>query len=582
MVNRGRSRGCVTCKQRRVKCDEAKPKCRACQRLQFRCGGYDTTKYAKVKFKDQSHKFSINTDHVIHSHSLDSVRPRTNQRWLSDSDAQDQEVARGLTSRRPSELDTAVPFYLGHYASMGRDLGSTRGFFEMLIPAYSSQQEGSALSLAVSVLASEILSMWRQDASSFRSPRRSYSRAITRLQAATQNPIERGEPATVLAVLALQTYENATAIYGLRRASSTHHSGATSLLSSLDSDAMDKTVRAYLRKFMLHTEVSTAIRQKTPLKSIAYSWMGSQDTMAVPDNPSSALDILGASVAELQASFTQFMTQRSSTTSLWHAMKEWRNEAKRVDAELQAWVQSVPDHWKPLRLVSGWDIDSSIPTYHAICEVYPSCQIASIWNLWRYKRLLLVKIRLSSLNTLLDLSRFGFAAGQLLDDPADFVNCQHILQDVIDSMCYSVPFYLGNRTSRSGLTDFTDPTVLLPSNYSMEDGKRLDWDFPSMGVSRDDHRRHIIAQGPWRAMHPLSRLVTLFSEDHGDLITSLLRTGQREWIRDQFLRVARVLHLPSESGNDIHGVELQGRSADAKAEYLANKIRKGAILMSGP
>ncbi|KAB8217103.1 hypothetical protein BDV33DRAFT_177735 [Aspergillus novoparasiticus] len=487
---------------------------------------------------------------------------------------------RALTSRRPSEPDTAVQFYLGHYASMGRDMGSTRGFFEMLIPAYFSEREDSALSLAVSALASETLSMWRQDATSFRSPRKSYSRALTRLQTAIQDPIERGKPATVLAVLALQTYENASAVYGLRRVSSTHHNGAASLLSFLGSDDMGGVVRAYLRRFMLHTEVSTAIRQKKPLKSVAYSWIRSKDTMAVPENPSAALDAIGASVAELQASYTLFVTQGSSTTSL-KRVQEWMADSKRVDAELLAWAENVPDHWRPVRLISGRDIDLSMPTYQSICEVYPSCQIASIWNLWRFQRLLLAKITLGSLKAFSDLSRFGFAYGQFLDDPTDFVNCRQTLQEMVDSVCYSIPFHLGNRTSRSSLADFTDPTILLPSHNALVDGTRLDREVLD-GISRDDHRRHVIAQGPWRAMHPLSRLLTLFSEDYGEAIASFLRPGQREWICNQFLRVATLLHLPLELGSDMESLESPGGSADAKAEYLAREIRKGAILMSGP
>ncbi|KAJ5267258.1 hypothetical protein N7478_010066 [Penicillium angulare] len=56
MVNRGRSKGFVTCKQRRVKCDEAKPECWHCQRLGLRCEGYQTN-YCNQKFRDQTHKF---------------------------------------------------------------------------------------------------------------------------------------------------------------------------------------------------------------------------------------------------------------------------------------------------------------------------------------------------------------------------------------------------------------------------------------------------------------------------------------------------------------------------------------------
>ncbi|KAF6816151.1 C6 zinc finger domain protein [Colletotrichum musicola] len=42
--------GCVTCRARRLKCDEGKPKCHNCTRLNLECGGYVTP----LKFKDQS------------------------------------------------------------------------------------------------------------------------------------------------------------------------------------------------------------------------------------------------------------------------------------------------------------------------------------------------------------------------------------------------------------------------------------------------------------------------------------------------------------------------------------------------
>jgi hypothetical protein len=480
-----------------------------------------------------------------------------------------------------SEPDTAVPFYLNHYASMGRDMGSTRGFFELLIPAYRSEREESALSLAVSALASETLSLWRQDASSFRSPRKSYSRAITRLRSAIQDPTERSKPATILAALVLQTYENASAIYDLRSASNTHHNGAASLLSLLDSQDLDVVIRAYLRKFMLHTEVSTAIRQNKPLNSIAYSWIGSKELMAVPQNPSSSLDIIGASVAELRATYTQFVRQRGPSTSLRPFLKDWMADAKRVDAELLAWAENVPHHWRPVRLVSGRDIDPSIPTYQSVCEVYPTCQIASIWNLWRFQRLLLAKTRLEALNAFSEGSHVGFTLGEAFDGRIDLGDCKRILQEVVDSVCYSIPFYLGNRTTRSDLTDFTDPMVLLPSQSLFKQGTRLDSDRLEAALSNDGHRRHVIAQGPWRAMHPLSRLLTLFSEGRSELILGFLRPGQRDWIRDQFLRVARLLHLP-ESGSDIKRSESTNTSLDPKTESLARGIRKGAILMSGP
>jgi hypothetical protein len=559
MVNRGRSAGCVTCKERRIKCDETKPQCGQCQRLKLCCGGYKT-KPANPRFKDQNHKFCAAV-----------VAGRT-------FGIQDQTAVPG-----PSPLaapNSAVPFFLGHYASMGRDMESARGFFEVLIPVYCSQRQDSALSLAVSAVATEILSLWRHDTGSSQLRRKSYAQAITRLRSAIQDRIERVKPATMLAVLTMQLYENIAAIYGFRYAAPIHHNGAISLLPFADSCQTNVMTSAYIRQFIIHTEISSATRQRRPLRSIAYSWIGRKDLIAVPNNPSFALDAIGVSVAELQASYTQLAKEGGFPLSPQRVFMEWRTRAKRVDEQLLAWAQSVPDHWQPLKLTSGQDIHTSIPTYRSVCEVYISCQVATIWNLWRVQRLLLASITLGSLNTVLHPSQFEFSKDPVLACAADFSKYKQIFRELIDSICHSVPFYLGNRTKRSCLDDFTDPAILLPTYNSLVpvDKRRMykqNYDFTT---SKDEHRRHVVARGPWQLMSPLSRVLTLCSEDHTQLIVSLFRPGQYEWICEQFLRVVILLHLPTAEFDEDSSAP---RFVENKVEYLVKGVRKGAICMSG-
>lgn len=581
MVNRGPSAGCLTCKQRRVKCDEAKPECRACVRLALRCEGYTRpTRYARLKFKDQNHKFGTEIRHTVDATNGDVSQASNSPSRLPDFGVHRRDVERTPTLRSLSNPDTAVLFYLYNYASLGREMESTRGFFELLIPTYFAQPQDSALSLAVSALASEVWLMWLHHPSSFRTSRGSYTRAIASLRNATQDPMKRDQPATALAALVLQTYENASAIFDLRWASSMHHKGAASLVSILDMHGTDVTLRAYLCKFILHTEVSTAIRQKKPLTDIAYSYLRSETTSSVPDNPSSALDAIGVSIAELQSRYIQFMTQGVSMTSL--ECVAWNAEIKVVDGQLLAWAKAVPYHWKPSRLVSGRDFHPSIPSFQPICDVYPSCQVASIWNLWRFHRILLMKMILGSLGALPSQSCIDSIRGRAMSQVKDFINYEVTLQETIDSVCHSIPFYLGNRTTRSSLTDFTDPLILLPVDTPLGDATPMERSCLNAGVPGDDHRRHIIAQGPWRAMHPLSSLLTLFSEVDGDTMFSLLRPGQRDWVRDQFSRVAKLLHLPQGSEDCMERSRLHGEGTYTRAEVLASDIRKGAILMSGP
>lgn len=547
MVNRGRSKGCVSCKQRRVKCDEAKPKCRHCQRLGLHCD-YQT-KYGNLTFRDQTDKF------------FNSVVP----------------------SPRPlAESDTSVPFFLTHYVSMGRNLESARGLFEILIPIYCSERQGSPLLLAVSAVASGILSLWRRSVRGFQLSRKSYTQAIACMRDAVNDRAQRSNPATVLAALVLQHYESVAAVYDLRPPSRVHHNGAVSLLQFTESARINGPNGAYIRRFMLHNEVSSAMRQKRPLQSVVYSWIEGNHLTAAPENPSSVLDMIGVSVAEFQADYIRLVKQDSSTVLSRQVLEDWRVQAKRIDEKLLDWARNVPDHWHPRTLISGQDIDESIPTYQSACEVYPSCQIANIWNLWRFQRLLLVKITVDCLRKTIDLFQPQLTTDQTSHVVNHIFECQETLQNLVDSACYSVPFFLGNRTRQSTITDFTDPHILFPSYHSPASDNKGH----GAGISRDDHRRPLIAQGPWHVMSPLSHLLTLFSEDdNGQLLASFLRPGHQEWIREQFQRVTTLLHLSSKENNENKQASFDlsaGRAGNTKTDYLARGVRKGLIFMSGP
>lgn len=562
MVNRGRSRGCVTCKQRRVKCDEEKPKCQSCQRLGLVCGGY-RTKCAEIKFKDQNHKFLSNTVQV-----------------------QDQVP----TPCPLTEPDNAVSFFLGYYANMGRDIESARGFFEILVPVYISQPQNSALSLAVSAVASRVLSIWRYGPDSFQSPQETYTQAIMSLRSALQDHVERSNPATLLAVLALHLYENIAAIYGLNSATRIHLDGAVTLLAFANVHHVNDMIGTYIQRYILHTEVSSAMRQTRSLRSIAYTGMGSKNLAGAPDNPSSALDAIGASVAELQANYMQAVTQKRAVTLSQRGLEEWIAEAKRIDVRLLAWARNVPDYWQPVKLISGQDIDTSIPTYRSVCEVYPTCQIATIWNLWRVQRLLIVKIRVSALYMILYGRQSEAIDDQILARNQDFVECKQTLQELVDSICYSIPFYLGNRTKPLSIADFTDPAILFPSDYILfpENRNSFNQRTQDLKMSRGEHRSHIVSQGLWSIMSPLSRLMTFFIEDDDQLMIAFLRPSQYDWICEQSLRVSVLLRIPPAESDDSNEGRLTLNSSSPpssvnnRVEQLVRRVRKGAVFISGP
>lgn len=307
--------------------------------------------------------------------------------------------------------------------------------------------------------------------------------------------------------------------------------------------------------------------------------------MAAPDNPSLVLDVIGVSVAEFEADYIRLVNQDGTKLPSRQDLEDWRAEANRIDKQLLDWARNVPDHWQPRKLTTGQDIDESIPTYRSVCEVYPSCQIANVWNLWRFQRLLLIKITIDCLQKTIQLFQVELTKYQASGVVDDIFECKETVQKLVDSVCYSVPFFLGNRTRQSTITDFTDSEILIPSYHlpAPGDKKSLNTKDHDAGGSRDDHRLPVIAQGPWHVMSPLSHLLTLFSENNGQLLA--LRPGQQEWIQEQFQRVTTLLHLsPKDHGEDKQAsFDLSAsRAGNIKTDYLARGVRKGLIFMSGP
>ncbi len=529
MVNRGRSKGCVTCKQRRVKCDETRPECGHCRRLGLRCGGYETKCARRLKFKDQNHKFFSEKSERQPSPSQALV-PVSSPRTIADP-------------------DSAVAFYLGQYAGKGRETASARGFFEVLIPTYNAQPENSPLSLALRATATKVLSLWRHGPKGLALPQTAYAEAVSRVRQAVQDDVERQNPATIMAIVALQLCESIAAVFNLRPASKVHQSGAVSLLPYLTTGS-NASAGEYIRRFVVHTEIASAIREKKPLPGMFIT------STARGSNPSSVLDAIGAEVALLQASHAQLEQQIKAPVELQYILTNQIQEAKRIENKLLTWEQLVPEHWRPLRLPRK-EFDSSISAYQDVCEVYTSCQIATIWNLWRVQRLILAAVIADSHTRLRNYD---------LKTPSQQANETAAAQELVDGICYSVPFYLGNRCRPMSLRDFTDASILYPSGTVLH----LD-------------TSHIIAQGPWNILSPLSRLLALFSDGSGQSIAVLLRTGQITWIREQFLRVTILLHVAFAHGKGYSpdSGSLIAQYTEEETEKLMKLVRSGLRFTSG-
>ncbi|KAH8728279.1 hypothetical protein GQ44DRAFT_702087 [Phaeosphaeriaceae sp. PMI808] len=188
MVGVPRSKGCATCRKRRIKCDETRPSCSQCRRGGRSCPGYERA----MKFVNEGRRFQRNPLPVVYPASLSSIQP-----------SHDGQHRVQLVSTFVQDL-----FPLHH----GRRQHSFIGGWLWLVPTVL--QHSPYLDLAAEAVA---LGYFGKQSKSRDTLVRSYSvytNALRVLSKAIQHPKECLSSETLCAVLLLLQYERFVSIEG--------------------------------------------------------------------------------------------------------------------------------------------------------------------------------------------------------------------------------------------------------------------------------------------------------------------------------------------------------------------------------
>ncbi|RKL02243.1 hypothetical protein BFJ68_g2013 [Fusarium oxysporum] len=516
MVNRGASQGCVTCRHRRVKCDERKPWCKACLRLGIECTGYEKR---GLRFKDETVRYGAN------SAAVTRISKRAKQPSL------ERTIIR-LPSDHPQDL--AVPFFLTYVTDVGRSLESTRGFLEFVRPALASERYDSALNTAVTATSIKIWSMIGKIPSSSPLPYQLLVKALKRLHQATEEPMERGRDETVLAALVLQMHDTLSAVSGQTRAHGAHREGALTLLLQRENCFKNSKYYAHLVGNLLHSRVSVSVRNRMRLPTKDLEWIETEVAPILPGNPSSALDMIGVSIADLQHTFRDM----SPPTVLSSADTKLRQQICNLDTQLRTWLKRIPDSWYPRRMKSGIDFDPSVPSYRGACDIYPSIQVANIWNAWRIYCLILedIKDQLTKSSALSAVQHFD-DENSISDYAMFWTSNERRVQELVDSMCLSIPFYLGNCNYPTDILSTGSSDIIYPSQHDLpvDDEGYMRFKASDQYVSKLDHSRHVTLHGQVHAISVLSYVIDISMNSVRNR-PSFLREEQKEWIASQFIR----------------------------------------------
>ena len=403
--------------------------------------------------------------------------------------------------------DYALTFFFNSYLLLSMGSKPLGGYLDCIYPVWTQSSPASPLRPAITAVAMSLLEAWSWlNPNSPQSLARShYVQAIAALRRHLQNT-EDVDDGILMATLMLDMYDGITSFCGARPHGGVHLIGSAALIEKrqrlpISNDASQKIISG-----IRSMSVGRAIRNKEPVSTEVLTRTSS--AQHIPRSPEFELEEIQFEVANLQASASGLMTNlarsKSSTAS------EILAKANELDQRLVDWTATMPDDWNPT-LCDSEIIPRSIRDaglYQAHCTIYKSISIANILNGHCCSR---IKVQLVILACLQHLDTPGF--------DTDRLNARNNVQDLADTICASVPFYLGDRVA---VLRIDDETVRYPRIGSEP--------------TPTEHYRTAAAYGGMFLMQRLPELLPLS-----------LRARQREWVLGQMMRVKRI-YLAAEGG----------------------------------
>jgi hypothetical protein len=204
MVGVPRSKGCLLCVQRRIKCDQAKPHCGNCTRYGTCCPGYDRS----FKFVSGKHRIKPRGDGPAKTHAGDRARasPGPESGVVAARRSPPPELDDTLVLGLPAPRGPYIGTMLSHmYSSLAPSeewfLGS---WFTGVEPRLGSQAalDGAAMSLILHVLGKA-----NRDDRLIGESRSIYGRSLQALQIALNHRSEWRTTETLCAATILCYYE---------------------------------------------------------------------------------------------------------------------------------------------------------------------------------------------------------------------------------------------------------------------------------------------------------------------------------------------------------------------------------------
>ena len=379
-------------------------------------------------------------------------RTKATEQARQDRSTKDLELATQGRSQIPGTLPQdfegyALSFFFDSYIMLATDPNLQNGYLGSLYPVWKTRRPLSPLQPAVTAVALSLLEAW-----SLRNPNLQQSLArlyyVQAISAVRQqlNDAKDVDDDVLMATLMLDMYDGIISFCGARGHEGLHVAGSRALVESrrkhpIDSEASQRIVlgaRSHV--------IGRALSKREPLSDEVSTWTRSMNN--IPRTPKFELEELEYRLANLQASASAL---KSATPRRYTLAYETLARIHELDKQLIQWTATIPDDWVPIHIRGIESIPSSIRNaglYQPHCIIHKSIFTANVLNGHCCSR---IKVQLIKISCIDHLESTLLASGR--------TNACNIIQEMADTICASVPFFLGDRVS---VRRFDDRCVRYP------------------------------------------------------------------------------------------------------------------------
>ncbi|OTB14946.1 hypothetical protein K445DRAFT_22966 [Daldinia sp. EC12] len=421
------SRGCVTCKTRRIKCDSVHPVCGRCQKATRTCA-WDQNEEAGLLFKDEN----------------DFARGKPRRPWKSKAQAPpepdvgvDPVVSPVLSI---SKNDETLNFWLENYINRDAEIPEfAREYSYFLVDFLPKVQHDSSLYLAMSAFSHAVFGRVMQSDKSIEEAERTFARGVERVQSEIRQASQNNIDELLLATMLMADYEDVMR-------NQTFHSENEDSLTDLDvtgsriwEDSYYDVTASLLRqrqhkKWALNTSLSRAVRRKLIRVCIIRGvsvpeWLRDGSQFGEEDHVLTLDSIMVRVAALRERSLCLFLPKSARFSSQPHP-GDLATEARAVDAALESWSAALPEDWKyTTRSVL------SMGFFDGMIYGYTTYGHAAIWC--RYYAICMVVngIRNRALSVMAQCS------SQMLSVAPEQDTCLQKIESLATDLCRSIPAF---------------------------------------------------------------------------------------------------------------------------------------------